>query len=269
MMIGEAIVVPLPVFFDCLSLFCRSILDVMSSTPLSPSHTTAEEEAAGRQSASAFATATQRDRREMQRVLRRRLRMEASVLEDDLGNTGGEEGFNRAIGVLRADGLSSQRERQLMDRFHRERGEERFRAHTLWGEIDRELDSGREPSPPGRTNTAMRRRLLFERTTRGELGRDGSLSGLLPEYHQRNERETPGMRAARLNAARARTMEPRASLLGEYGNSREGGFFSFLHRRPRVGDYMVRDAMVMLWLSKLRYRCDRTTLTLTSPMRAY
>lgn len=64
--------------------------------------------------------------------LSRRARMEASRLEQAAATSGPDmDGFSHALEVLRHDGLSSARSRQLIDRYHeQERQRERERADT-------------------------------------------------------------------------------------------------------------------------------------------
>jgi hypothetical protein len=76
---------------------------------------------------------------DLHRYLSRQARMEASRIDDSDGShpappvpsPGDVQGFNNAIEVLRHDGLSHARSQQLIERYHRERGEPPPRNHPL------------------------------------------------------------------------------------------------------------------------------------------
>jgi len=74
---------------------------------------------------------------DLHRYLSRQARMEASRIDDSDGSRpappvpsrGDVQGFNNAVEVLRHDGLSYSRSRQLIERYHREHGEPPPRNH--------------------------------------------------------------------------------------------------------------------------------------------
>ena len=76
---------------------------------------------------------------DLHRYLSRQARMEASRIDDSDGShpappvpsRGDVQGFNTAIEVLRHDGLTPARSRQLIERYHRDRGEPPPRNHPL------------------------------------------------------------------------------------------------------------------------------------------
>lgn len=83
----------------------------------------------------------------MHGLFTRRPRLEASRIDEDISrpppSDGQVNGLNQALDVLRGDGLGAQRQRQLIDRFHRERNEDHRGHSSLWGEIERsENDNG-------------------------------------------------------------------------------------------------------------------------------
>ncbi|KAA1477936.1 hypothetical protein DENSPDRAFT_627407 [Dentipellis sp. KUC8613] len=103
-----------------------------------------------------------RERRQMHTLFSRRPRMEAARLADDSSSSSGNppgdgdvEGFSHAIALLRADGMSQERQQQLITRFH-ERSEERRLSALQWGDIEGELDAPLPPVP--RLESQMRRR---------------------------------------------------------------------------------------------------------------
>ncbi|TFY60423.1 hypothetical protein EVG20_g7421 [Dentipellis fragilis] len=106
----------------------------------------------------------------MHTLFSRRSRMEAARIADDTNGSGNGngttpgggigdgdvEGFSHAIALLRADGMSQERQQQLITRFQRERSEERRRTAMQWGDIEGEHDAPLPPVP--RMESQMRRR---------------------------------------------------------------------------------------------------------------
>lgn len=101
------------------------------------------------------------ERSQLHGIFARRPRIEAARIADEAqasssSNSSGsstaieitdaaQEGLTRAIALLRSDGLSTERQQQLIERFARERTEERQRAtapdSTLWGSIEDDSSS--------------------------------------------------------------------------------------------------------------------------------
>ncbi|THH18152.1 hypothetical protein EW146_g2788 [Bondarzewia mesenterica] len=115
---------------------------------LSPLSTTTPPTSIGRPPNAASAASELRDRRQIHSLFSRRPRLEASrIADDDLSSNGGDvEGFSHAIALLRADGLTNEREQQLIDRF-RERSEDHGRPSSHWGDLEGEGDRSIQPRP--------------------------------------------------------------------------------------------------------------------------
>lgn len=133
----------------------------------------------------------------MHEMFSRRPRLEASRIDENISSArptptpvsvpvpdGQAQGFNQALDVLRGDGLSAQRQRQLITRFHRQRGEEPRDTSSLWGEMaqQRDVESQRRLHALRRAQGAGRRDVpafsfgttTAATTSRGVAGRTGT-----------------------------------------------------------------------------------------------
>lgn len=194
---------------------------------------------------------SQRDRGEVESALRRRLRLDAAEIADGANSdaSGRTQGGSRTIDLLRVDGLSSQRERQLVARYHREREEESHRGTNMWGDIEGEFEDGRALlPPPPRANTAQRwRRPPFgpppedapaPGPSRAEARRSASSMS-----HARDGAldRIEAIRASRLRAQRLQMQSELPSL----ADFRSQGYMSWFRRGQRgLGDYMVCPSFV-------------------------
>lgn len=90
-----------------------------------------------------------RGRRQMHNLFARRPRLEASRIADgdNTSDHGSVEGFSHAIALLRADGLTNERQRQLIDRFQRQRSEDNRRQSSHWGDVEGEDTGSVRPRP--------------------------------------------------------------------------------------------------------------------------
>ncbi|KAF8880670.1 hypothetical protein BD779DRAFT_1548379 [Infundibulicybe gibba] len=150
-------------------------------------------------------------------------------LERASNRRGDAEGLSHAIDVLRQDGLSSQRSRQLINRFHRERGEAETQTPPTvsWGDLVR---NERQNQWAVRAESAANSYPRY-RTSPSSEGPDRPREHVHPRTRARLGRPRPD----------ANSFFPPTGMLREYLGPNPGTGYNLLFGRPRaLGDY-VRD----------------------------
>jgi hypothetical protein len=203
--------------------------------------------------------------RDLQAALRRRIRLEGSDIANGDGDAaetapgrGRDSGFQRAIDALRADGLPTHREQQLVERYRRSR-EARLppsasQSQTrLWGALSDDEDRPVLPPP-----TAYGRNDPVRQARRVDLMR----------RLQAREEERRGLEGRRIREIERGIGRPRAHGHDDLLDPR--GFMDFFGGRDRprlaallgrggagLGDYMVRSTYQHLFF----FFCKRSFLT--------